>query len=255
LRMLTGESDKIIRFVCLYLYFKKLIYINQRVIFGVDMSTEPKLITQEARYLMNMNYLILPLDFRDFRQALAKNGFELALVRNLPPPPTRISFSGEIARKKDTVIIADSEASEIGVISRSLGEASASFGDLLKIVTEEIGVDLSEKAKSYKIIVHYKLNTGKIPLKEIPKAENKEFVNKFSEIMGEGLSSFSIRLAKKDSSINKGDWLDIAIEPDLIYENYYHIGVVYRNSNKEKTEAFAKDLETNLMKLINHIEA
>jgi hypothetical protein len=235
--------------------FKKLIYANQRVVFGVDMSTESKLITQEARYLANMDYLILPLDFRDFRQALAKNGYELAIVRNLPPPPTRISFSGEIARKKETLVIADSEAGEIGVISRSLGEASASFGDLLKIIKEETGVDLIEKAKSYQITAHYKLNTGKNPLKEIPKAENQEFVNKFSEIMGEALSSFSIRLAKKDSSINKGDWLDIAIEPDLIYENYYHIGVVYRNSDKEKTETFVKDLETNLMKIISQIEA
>jgi hypothetical protein len=171
------------------------------VIIGVDMSTEPKLITQEARYLITMDYLILPLDFRDFRQALAKNGYELALVRNLPPPPTRISFSGEIARKKETAVIADSEAGEIGVISRSLGEASASFGDLLKLVKEEIGVDLNEKARSYQIIVHYKLNTGKVPLKEIPKAENKEFVNKFSEILGESLSSFSIRLAKSTYSV------------------------------------------------------
>ena len=225
------------------------------MIIGVDMSNTPKLITQEARYLMSLDYLILPLDFRDLRQALAKNGYESALVRNLPPPPTRISFSGEIARKKETAIIADSEAGEIGVINRSLGEARTSFGDLIKLVEEEIGIDLHKRVKFYQVSVHYKCDSGKIPLKEIPKAENKEFIKKLSEIMGESLSSFSIRLAKKDSNINQGDWLDIAIEPDLVYENYYHIGVVYRNSNKEKTEMFVKDLETNLMKIIELIEA
>lgn len=218
------------------------------------MSITPKLITQEARYLLSMDYF-LPLDFRDFRQALAKNGYELVVVRNLPPPPNRIIFEGELARKKETVVIANSEAGEIGVVSRSLEEASTSFGDLIKLVKEEIGVDLHEKVKNYQIIVHYRLNTGKNPLEEISKTGNKEFVNKFSEIIGESLSSFSIRLAKKDSSVYQNDWIDIAIEPDLVYEDYYHIGVAYRNPNKDKIETFVKDLETNLMKLIKLIEA
>lgn len=213
----------------------------------------PKLITQEARYFMLLDYLLL--DFRDLRQALAKNGYELVAVRNLPPPPTRIMFSGEIARKKETVISADSEAGQIGVIGRTLEEVRTSFNDLMKLIAEEIGIDLHTKVKNYEVSVHYRLNSGKVPLKEIPNAENKDFVRKFSEVMGENLSSFSIRLAKKDSSIYQGDWIDIAIEPDLVYENYYHVGVVFRNSNREKTETFVKDLETNVLKLIDLIEA
>lgn len=213
----------------------------------------PKLITQEARYFITLDFL--PLDFRDFRRALAKSGYELSIVRNLPPPPTRIIFSGEMARKKETLISADSEAGQIGVISRTMEEAHTSFDELIKLIADEIGVDLHARAKNYEISAHYRLATGKTPLKEIPKAENKEFITKFSGIMGENLSTFSIRLARKDSNINQGDWIDIAIEPDLVYEDYYHLGIVFRNSNREKTETFVKDLETNLLKLIELIEA
>lgn len=81
--------------------------------------SEPKLVTQEARYLLFVGQMVLPVEFRELRAALAKNGFELGVVRNLPPPPSRLIFSGEIARKKETTIIADSEAGQIGVVSKS----------------------------------------------------------------------------------------------------------------------------------------
>jgi hypothetical protein len=195
------------------------------------------------------------VEFRELRQALAKNGFELSSVRNLPPPPARIIFSGEIGRKKEITIIADSEAGMIGVVSKSLSEGTVAFNDLVKIISDEIGVNLFEQVKNFEIVAHYKLNTGKVPLKEIPKVENKEFIGKCSEIMGESLSTFSIRLSKKDASINEGDWLDVAIEPDMVYENNYHVGVVCRNSDKAKTETFVKDLEKNILQLIKLVEA
>jgi len=142
----------------------------------------------------------LPLDFRDVRFALAKNGYELLPVRNLPPPPTQISYSGDIARFKETVGFANSEPGEMGVISRSVSDAYSSFGDLLKVLASEIGVNLREKVKYYEAILHCRVETGKKPTTEIAKAENKEFVNKFSEVLGENLSNLSIRLGKKDSS-------------------------------------------------------
>ena len=217
-------------------------------------KTTPRLITQEARYSLSVNDMILPLDFRDIRFALAKNGYELLPVRNMPPPPTQISYSGEIARFKETVVFANSEAGEIGVISRSVGDAFSSFGDLLKVLASEIGVNLGEKVKYYEAVLHCRAETGKKPTEEIAKAENKEFVSKFSEVLGENLSYLSVRLGKKDSSAKQRDWLDIAIDPDPIYDGMYHIGVIFRNPDQEKTETFVKKLENNLLKLIQLIE-
>jgi len=214
----------------------------------------PKLMPQEARYIVVMDYMILPLDFRDLRYALAKNGYELASGKNIAPPPTRIMFSGEIARMKETTVVADSESSEIGTVSRSLQEAYASFNDLARVISSELDVDLNEKVKRYFVSAHYRVATGKLPLREIPRAENKEAVAKFSEIMGQNLSSFSIRLTPKDASLNQENWLEIAIEPDLLDESKYHIGIIYRNLEKERTDMFVRDLESNLLKIIKLIE-
>jgi hypothetical protein len=215
----------------------------------------PKLTTQEARYGVNLDYIIFPLDFRDLRYALAKNGYELSPIRDLPAAPTRISYGGEIARTKETRVIVDSESGEIGAIDRLLQEASASFDNLAKVILSELGVDLNSKVKFYFLSVNYRVNTGKTPLKEIAKAENKEFVKKFNEIMNEDLSSFSIRICPKNANINDKNWFDIVIEPDVIDESRYHIGAVYRNSERKMIEAFAKNLESNLLKLVEFIEA
>jgi hypothetical protein len=214
----------------------------------------PKLMPQEARYIVVMDYMVLPLDFRDLRYALAKNGYELASAKNIAPPPTRIMYSGEIARMKETTVVADSESSEIGTVSRSLQEAYASFNDLAKIISSELDVDLNKKVKRYFVSAHYRVATGKLPLREIPRAENKEAVAKFSEIMGQNLSSFSIRLTPRDASLNQENWLEIAIEPDLLDESKYHVGIVYRNLEKGRTDVFVRDLEGNLLKIIKLIE-
>lgn len=220
------------------------------------MSAAPyKLTTQEARYGICLDKVIFPLDFRDLQYALAKNGYELSPVKELPPPPTRIGFGGEIARIKEAKVLADSQTGEIVVADRLLGQAYQSFEDLAKIIASELGLDLHSKVKYYHVTVHYRVATGKTPLEEISKAENKEFMTKFSEIMKEDLTSFSIRLAPKGAIPNSENWVDIAIEPDVIDESRYHIGVVFRSSKRDKTEAFVKNLENNLLKLIELVEA
>lgn len=218
-------------------------------------KASPKLITQEARCSLLVDYYLLPLDFRDFRYALVKNGYEISPLRNLPPPPTQISYSGEIARFKETVVFANSESGEIGVTAKSVIDAYSSLGDLLKIIASEIGVDLTQKAKYYEVILHSRIETGKDPIKEISKTENKEYIDKFSKVVGDPLSSLSLRVGKKNCDRNKGDWLDIAIEPDPVYENKYHVGVFFTNPARDKTETFVKSLESNLISLVQLIEA
>jgi hypothetical protein len=235
--------------------FKSLIILKKTYNLALKMTVpEHKLTTQEARYLLYVNQMVLPVEFRELRAALAKNGFELSAVRNLPPPPSRLVFSGEIARKKETIVIADSEAGQIGIVSKSISESLGAFDELLKILQEEIGVNLLEKIKYFEIVAHYKLDTEKMPFKEIQKTENKDFVSKVSGIIGEKLSTYSIRLAKKDSTNNDYNWIDLAIEPDMVYENNYHIGIIYRSTTKEKTEKIVDDLESNILKIAKLIE-
>jgi len=216
-------------------------------------AVQPKVTIQDARYGVRLDYLIFPIDFRDLRRVLAKNGYELSHV-NVPPPPTRVRFSGEIGRKGETAVEVESDGGDIWVVGRSLQEAQSSFEELVKVVDSEIGVLLHDNVKFYWAMGHYRIATGKAPHSEIAKVENKECVNQFSKIIGQDLSSFSIRLGSKNATPNDATWTDIAIEPDTIDERLYHVGVAFRNPDKETTETFVKDLENRLLRLIKVIE-
>jgi hypothetical protein len=124
---------------------------------GIAMGVKsPKMMTQEVRYGVQLSHLIFPVDFRDLRFALAKNGYELSPVRELPPAPTRISFGGEIARKSETTIIADSEAGEIGVVGKSLQQAVACFGDLANVVAKLAALSNSDLARLKQTFIRHK---------------------------------------------------------------------------------------------------
>ena len=214
-----------------------------------------ELITQEARYGVCLNHIIFPITFRELRNALAKNGYEISPIRiDLPSPPTRIAFSGEIARKEETSVRLNVENSNIGTVGRSLTEVTESFKELVKLVKTELGVNLHENVRFYQCNIHYNMETKKKPCNEIAKVENKEYFEKFAKVLGENLSSFSVRLVPRNMSPNQEEWLDIAIEPDVVNEKRYHIGVVFRNPDRETTENFVSKLENNLLNLIGIIE-
>jgi hypothetical protein len=219
------------------------------------MSNQPKMMIEEARCGVRLSYVIFPIDVRELRHILAKNGYELVPVSNIPPPPTRIRYSGDVARKGEITVSIESDSGEIGVVGRSLQDVRSAFEDLAKIINSELDVDLYENVRFYWYVLHYKINSGKRPFNEISKAENKDYIQRFGKVLEEELSLSSIRLAPKDASPNQENWFDIAIEPDVENETIYHVGVVFRNSDKSKTEKFVRDLESNILKIIRTIEA
>lgn len=219
-------------------------------------DNQPKINTQEARCGVRLNYVIFPIDFRELRQALAKNGYELSPISGpIPSPPTRIGFGGDIARKKETTISVETDSGEIGVVNRTLQGAKAAFEELTNVISTELGVSLHENVRFYWYAVHYRVDTGKIPQNEIAKTEKKDYIARFGQVLGEDLSLFSVRLIPKNVAPNQESWFDIAIEPDILNEKLYHVGVVFRSPDRGKTETFVSDLENKLLKLIRIIEA
>lgn len=220
------------------------------------MTGEPKVMTQEARYGVRLNYVIFPIDFRELRHALARNGYELSppIRGHLPPPPARIGFGGDFARKGETTVQVETDSGEIRVVGRSLQKTKVAFEELEKILKAELRRNLHENVKYYECVVHYKVDTGKIPRDQIVKAENEEYIKRFGQVLGENLSTFSIRFGPKDAVPNSDSWFDIAIEPDIIDAKLYHVGVVFRSPDRGRTETFVRNLENNLLKLIGIIE-
>lgn len=218
-------------------------------------SPEPRFLTQEAKCGVRLNLTLFPIDLRELRRALAKNGYELSSMGRLPSHPTRLGFSGEIARKTETSVIAESALGEIGVVGRSLGDVQTSFEELVEIVNSELRVNLYDNVRYYWYIIHYKVDTGKLPHRQIDKTANEEYMRKFGRILGRDLSSLSVRLVPKNAIANQDSWLDVTIEPDVINGKFYHVGVVFRDPDKGKAETFVKDIEDNLLALIGTIEA
>jgi hypothetical protein len=211
--------------------------------------------TQEARFGLRLKCVLFPLDFIELRNALAKNGYELAPVRNIPSPPIRVSFFGEIARKGEITVNIETESGEIEVVGRSLLGAKDSFEEFAEIIKSELGIGLHSDVRFYSCSVHYKIHTGRIPRIEISKAENQDYIDQLGRVLREDVSLFSIRLTPKEAVPNAENWFDISIEPDIVDDTLYHVGVIFRSSDRERTEKFVKNLENNILKLIKVIEA
>jgi len=223
---------------------------------GAKSSREPRIITEDITYAVRLNYVMFPLEFRDLRNALARNGYELARIDGrIPPRPARITFAGEIARKGEVAIDIDSGEGEIAVRGRSLDEAVTGFEQLSNVIRTEIGIDIDLNVWYYSLVAHYTLQTGTSPIHSIPKVvKDNPLFSRFNEILGEQTSMFSVRLFPTDKIPNRADWFDIAIEPDFLNANAYHIGVVFRNPDKSLIQGFVKNLKQVLFNLLKVIE-
>jgi hypothetical protein len=210
----------------------------------------------EAHYRVRLEYILFPLEYRELRDILAKNGYELSLLpAPIPPRPSRISYSGDIARKGEYTVNVDSDLGTVGISGKSMGMVIAAFEELTKVIKEGLGIDLNENVCYFEIIAHYNIDTGKKPVQEIDRViEGNPYFSKFNKIIGEPTSLFSIRLMPRGKIPNQEEWFDISVEPDILKSELYHIGVIYRNPKKEKTLNFASNLEKTLVNLVKAIE-
>lgn len=219
-------------------------------------SKEPRIISEDITYGVRVNYVMFPLEYRDFTYALARSGYELARFGGREPPrPARIGYGGEIARKGEIAVHVDSGEGEISIHGRSLEETLTGFDRLSDLVRTELGIDLDVNVWYYSLVAHYTIETGTHPRHAIPKVvEKNPNLSKFADILGEPTSMFSVRLCPTDKIPNRADWFDIAIEPDILNADAYHIGVVFRNPDEARTRDFAKSLKKILFKLLKTVE-
>lgn len=219
-------------------------------------NNKAKVMTQHVSYGVRLNYVIFPIDFRDLRHALAKNGYELSRITGpIPSPPVRIGFSGDVARKGEIAVTVETDGGEIGITGRSLQKVKMAFEELENLVKRELGISLHLNVKCYLCLIHCRISTGKIPRDEIAKVENRGLYSRLGQVLNVDVSPFSVRLCLKGAVPNQESWLDISIEPDILNEQMYHVGVVFRSPDKEETETFVRDLENNILKLIKIVEA
>jgi len=222
----------------------------------VSQSSDTKRTLQESRYYTRLKYTIFPIDLRDFREILAKNGYELTAMRGfIPTRPLRVSFDGDVARKGEITVYMDTPEGLVGIYGKSNREVIESFDELSRIFKDEMGFDLDSSIWYREIDVHYLVRTGSSPITNISRvAEDNPHFSKFTEIIGEETSSFSLRLSPKNVIPNSENWFDITIEQDILLAEAYHIGIVYRNVDPQKVRNFALSIDDKITSLVDLVE-
>jgi hypothetical protein len=214
------------------------------------------IVPQEFKCTVRLKYVFFPIDLRDIRDILAKNGYELTSIRGpIPGRPLRVMFGGDVARKGEVTIDIDTSESLVGVYGKSNKKVLEAFEQLLNIVKQEVDIDLHSNVWFYEIAAHYQVKTGSSPILNLSKitADNPYF-SKFSDILKQETSSFSLRLSPKNQLPNSENWFDVSIEQDILLADVYHVGVVFRNSRKQIVENFGLALDDTVIKLIKVVE-
>jgi len=215
-----------------------------------------KITSQEFRYGVRLKYVLFPIDIRDIREVLAKNGFELSSIRGLiPTRPFTVDFSGDVGRKGEATVYMDTSHGTLAVYGKSNKDVIEAFEQVSKIIRNELGFDLHSNVWYYEISTHYAVKTGSSPILNISRivGDNPHFA-KINSILGEEVASFSLRLSPKDRLPNDENWFDISIEQDLLLAEVYHVGILFRNSSQESTKNFVLTLDDKIINLVNLIE-
>lgn len=220
-------------------------------------SRQPNVLSREARFLVRLKHVLFPIDFRDIRKALARNAYELIPIRGpIPGRPARISWEGPVARKGESVVSLDTSVGLIGVSHKTIEEAKKGFEELTKIIQKDLGINLHSNVWYYELSTHFNLETKTPPSHRIAKiTDGNPYFSKFAKVLGREVSMFSVRLTPSNTIPNQENWFDITIEQDVLLANAYHIGVMFRNQKRSEIKKFSTNLEKNILRLIDVIEA
>jgi len=206
---------------------------------------------------VRLDYILFPIKFEDFRDALASKGYTIEVPRTPRLPiGTQVTVSGTIARKGDVVVGLDAERQVFGAEGKNLADVIAVFSELENIIEGVLRIEITPKARFYEILANYEAVTGQNPLQQISKIKLPENVAKgFEEILKAPVSNFTLHVSPVGQMPNQEDWFDIRIEP-LVFRatDTYLVNVIYRNKDKSKFTDFMSNLETTIKSILDLID-
>ncbi len=216
----------------------------------------PKIEPLSFSFSITTTDLFFPVDIRDLRPTLARNGYELTrLPTPLAPRQLRIGGGGVIARKGGFSLNFDAENRSLGLSGDSSDNIIKAFDELTAMVRNELKTDLASHVRYYEILGYYRVFTSKIPSEQFSAvSEGVELFETIAEIVGTSVSTFGIRVVPKGGLPNNDDWFDISVEPEIIQPDRYFCGVVCRNKNRNIVEQWASNDKKYLNQIIGALE-
>lgn len=147
-----------------------------------------------------------------------------------------IEIDGQVAKKDDLTVDCIPDKQVLGISSNDNEKLLSEFNELEKEISTELGQNVSENAQFYETIIQLAIKTGKNPLETMAKIRNNyPICNDFSEIVGEEVSPFGIRMSPSKKPLQSEDWFDFKIEPLIVRATTTYYGnFVFRSANREK---------------------
>ena len=72
--------------------------------------------------------------------------------------------------------------------------------------------------------------------------------------MGEKIWPFELRFGGANLRVNSENWFDITVRPNFERNDSYVISVVFRNTDRVKTQEFVESFEESMVKVIGLID-
>jgi hypothetical protein len=212
-----------------------------------------------VRFSIRFDYVLFPFDIVELVDQLVKAGY----TSMVPRPPkmlgqnVRLTAKGKIAQKGDVEVEVNDERGVLAATSSTPMSAMQSLDEIIQLVKDKLGVDLSEKAAFYELMGNLDIRTDRNATEMIERiSEKNKCIEELSKILNQDVSNYTLRLVPKGQFPSQPEWLDLTIEPDIAKPNAaYRVQVICRSRDKSKMERFTQSWIENLANIIKAIEA
>ena len=207
------------------------------------------------RFSVRLKHVVFPIELRELLDTLSKAGYSLNPKIISPLPPVRISIVGPIATKADYIVDVNSDMGVLAIEGKSEAVLTE-FDELESLIKNKLNVDISEGVQFYEAFAYLTIFSEKNPIEKMGKIfESIEETIKFSDVLGEDVSVFTVKFASKGKIPNQEEWFEFSIEPAPLRPiNEYHAIIVYRGTNKLKVQKFVQELRNKTLKVVELIE-
>lgn len=201
--------------------------------------------------------VLFPLESTRLLSAVAERGFITPESAEQPPLGARLGLRGTIARKGGVSLSVNGDKQTVGVNAKDIETLLDEFESIENAIGDEFELSAGDLVMFYELLVSVVVKTDKHPVEELGRlSAQMPILGEFSEIIGNEVAPFGIRIAPKDQEPNQSDWFDIRIEPSIqAPSGRYVVEVVYRHSSRNSVLEFIRSLESTIESLIGAIEA
>lgn len=191
------------------------------------------------------------LDIHELIDLFGSWGYRV--ITQLPPKPfrARIGGSGPVVAKEGVVIDVDTDRLIVGVSSSKPEECVNEFLNIERAVT--LNFDALKAPCFYELLMELEIKKAK-PMEVLQEMSRGNIIaEKLSKVLGEELFVLGYRLARKGTSPEENEWVDIEIMPYTLkpYSSIY-VSVVYRSESRERVVEKSKNFKA-LLDAINEL--